>query len=171
MWANDRFTRNGGFRTMHSVGGVRVVAMVEAAKGALILLAGFGLLALVHRQAQEVAEELVGHLHLNPASRYPRIFIDLAGHLIDSRLWMLASLAMAYATLRFIEAYGLWRERRWAEWLAVASGAIYIPIELYELLAGVSPLKAITFAVNVGVVAYMSAVLRRTQAEAESARP
>jgi uncharacterized membrane protein (DUF2068 family) len=171
MWANDRFTRDGDSRTMHRVGGVRIVAIVEAAKGALILLAGFGLLALVHGQAQEVAEELVGHLHLNPASRYPRIFIDLAGRLTDGRLWMLAGLAMAYATLRFIEAYGLWRERRWAEWLAVASGAIYVPIELYELFAGISPIKVITFAVNVGVVVYMSAVLRRAHAEDESARP
>jgi hypothetical protein len=92
-------------------GGVRAVATVEAAKGAVILLAGFGLLSLVHRSAQEVAEEIVGHMHLNPASRYPCIFIDLAGHLSDSRLWMLAGLAMTYSGLRFLEAYGLWSER------------------------------------------------------------
>lgn len=59
--------------------GVRLVATFEAAKGALVLLAGFGFLSLVHSDAQRIAEELVGHLHLNPANRYPRIFIDVNG--------------------------------------------------------------------------------------------
>jgi uncharacterized membrane protein (DUF2068 family) len=146
--------------------GVRVVAVVEAAKGVVILLAGFGLLALVHRGAQEMAEEIVGHLHLNPASRYPRIFIDLMGHLSDRRLWGLAVLALAYSSLRFLEAYGLWRERAWAEWLAVASGAIYLPFEIYELMAGVSPLKLMTFSINLAVVAYMAYVLRQSRGPA-----
>lgn len=146
--------------------GVRLVAVVEAAKGAVILLAGFGLLALVHRGAQEMAEEIVGHLHLNPASRYPRIFIDLMGHLSDRRLWGLAVLALAYSSLRFLEAYGLWRERAWAEWLAVASGAVYLPFEIYGLMAGVSPLKLVIFAINLAVVGYMAYVLRQARGPA-----
>jgi uncharacterized membrane protein (DUF2068 family) len=150
--------------------GVRAVAMVEATKGLVVLLAGFGLLSLIHESAGEVAEEIVGHMHLNPASRYPRIFIDLADHLSDARLWALASLALTYSSLRFLEAYGLWRERRWAEWLAVASGGIYIPFEIYELLAGVSVLKLIIFATNLGVVAYMAYVLKVSRENA-AARP
>lgn len=148
----------------HSLGGVRAVALIEAAKGAVILLAGFGLLSLVHKDAQGIAEALVGHLHLNPANRYPRIFIELAGRLTDTRLWLLAGLAISYSSLRFIEAYGLWRERRWAEWFAVASGAIYVPIELYELFAGVSALKLMTFTLNVAVVAYMGYLLSNPEA-------
>lgn len=148
--------------------GVRAVAVVEAAKGTVLLLAGFGLLSLVHRSAQAVAEEIVGHLHLNPASRYPRIFIDLAGNLSDTRLWLLSVLALTYASLRFLEAYGLWRERNWAEWLAVASGAIYVPFEIYELMAGVSVLKLFTFSVNIAVVAYMLHVLRQSRPRHEA---
>jgi uncharacterized membrane protein (DUF2068 family) len=50
----------------------------------------------------------------------------------------------------------LWYGRRWAEWLAVASGGIYVPAEIYELARGPSALKATTLAVNVGIVAYMA---------------
>jgi uncharacterized membrane protein (DUF2068 family) len=139
--------------------GVRLVALVEAAKGAVVLLAGFGILSLVHENVQAVAEELVRHAHLNPASRYPRIFIQLAGDLTAGRLWLLAALALAYAGLRLAEGYGLWRQRRWAEWLSVASGAIYMPFEIYELAEGVTALKLATFAVNLLVVAYMGWVL------------
>lgn len=121
--------------------GVRVIAAFEAAKGLLILLAGLGLLSIVHEDVQQIAENIVGHFHLNPASRYPRIFLELADRLMDVRLWALATMAFAYAGLRLIEAYGLWHGRRWAERLAVASGAIYVPVEIYELFSGVTALK------------------------------
>lgn len=139
--------------------GVRFIAAVEATKGVLVLLAGFGVAELVHHGFQQVVEELVRHAHLNPASRYPRIFIDLIGRLSDQRLWLFAALAFGYAGVRFVEAYGLWRERRWAEWFAVASGGIYIPFELYELAEGVSWLKLVTLGSNLVVVGYMSYAL------------
>lgn len=141
--------------------GVRVVAVFEAAKGLLILLAGFGLLSIVHQDAQQVAEDIVRHFHLNPASRYPRIFIDVAGNISDPQLWLMAGFALAYASIRMIEAYGLWRERRWAEWLAVLSGAIYVPIEVYEVLSGISWIKVSTLTVNICIVVYMSYALKQ----------
>lgn len=141
--------------------GVRVVAVFEAAKGLLILLAGFGLLSIVHQDAQQVAEDIVRHFHLNPASRYPRIFIDVAGNISDPQLWLMAGFALAYASIRLIEAYGLWRERRWAEWLAVLSGAIYVPIEVYEVLSGISWIKVSTLTVNICIVVYMSYALKQ----------
>jgi uncharacterized membrane protein (DUF2068 family) len=157
-----------GFGRFLKTGGIRLVALVEAAKGAVLLLAGFGILALVHADVQAVAEALVGHLHLNPASRYPRIFIQLAGDLTDARLWLLAGFALTYAGMRFAEAYGLWWQRRWAEWLSVGSGALYMPFEVYELAEGVTALKLLTFTVNLLVVAYMGWVLfqaRNTEPE------
>ncbi|MDF9392668.1 MULTISPECIES: DUF2127 domain-containing protein [Methylococcus] len=139
--------------------GVRVVAALEAAKGFVVLLAGFGVIGLVHRGLEPVADELVRHTHLNLASRYPRIFLDLLENLSDQRLRGLAALAFGYAALRFIEAYGLWRERRWAEWFGVACGGIYVPFELYELAEGVSWLKLSTLAINLAVVGYLGYAL------------
>jgi len=84
--------------------GVRIVAAVEAAKGALVLVAGLGLFELLHRDVQAIAERIVEHFHLNPASRTPRILLDAAGALTDERLAVLAMGAIAYSTARFIEA-------------------------------------------------------------------
>lgn len=140
---------------------VRAVALFEAAKGALVLLAGCGALALVHHDAQRFAEQLVGHLHLNAARRYPHIFIDAAAHLTDARLWLLAALAAAYGLIRLVEAYGLWRERRWAEWMAAVSGGIYIPFEIYKLYERVHWLALGALVLNVLVVGLMINALRR----------
>ncbi|MDQ3196978.1 MAG: DUF2127 domain-containing protein [Pseudomonadota bacterium] len=151
---------------MRSLNGVRAIAALEAAKGALVLVAGFGLLSLIHRDAQQVAEQVVSHLHLNPANRYPRIFISAAAALSDVRLMLLAVGAAAYALVRFVEAYGLWRGRRWAEWFAAVSGAIYIPFEIYELIHRASWLSIGALSVNVFVVGYMSRALLRSRQDA-----
>jgi uncharacterized membrane protein (DUF2068 family) len=73
---------------------------------------------------------------------------------------MLAALASTYSCVRFIEAYGLWRDRPWAKWLAALSGAIYVPFELYELSRGVNGVKLAALILNVAVVAYMVHSLR-----------
>lgn len=156
---------------MHSIearrrAGLRAIAAFEAAKGVLALAAGFGLLALLPRGWQASAHELAGRLHLNAAKRAPRIFLELLDHLANTRLWLIALLALAYALARLIEAYGLWRARRWAEWLAALSGAIYVPFELYELSQRVSTIKLAALALNLAVVAYMVALLRRRAAAA-----
>ena len=69
--------------------------MVEAAKGAIVLVIGFGLLSFLGRDAEDFAEHLVNRLHLNPAHHYPQIFIQAMSDVTDSGLWMLAGLAAA----------------------------------------------------------------------------
>jgi uncharacterized membrane protein (DUF2068 family) len=150
--------------------GVRAVALFEALKGTLVLLAGFGLLALVHRDLEDLAERLVRHSHLDPASHYPRVFVEAAAHTNDSRLRTLAALAFAYSAVRFVEAYGLWHMRAWAEWFAIASGCLYLPVELYELFERPTHLRGLVLFFNALIVAYLLYVrLSRTGRAAEEA--
>jgi len=141
--------------------GLRTIAVFESAKGTLVLLAGLGLLGLIHRDIQEAGEELVRHFHLSPSSHYPHIFLELAARVTDGWLWTLALGSLLYASLRFTEAYGLWRGKAWAEWLAAISGAIYVPFEVVELLKKVTALRMTSLAVNLLVVGYMLSQLRK----------
>jgi uncharacterized membrane protein (DUF2068 family) len=140
---------NGIFRTM------RAIAIFEGAKGAIVLAAGLGLLSFLHRDLQHAAAQLIHHLHMDPASRYPKIFLDAAEHTSDTRLMLLAAGAAAYAMVRLTEAYGLWFARRWAEWFAAAAGAIYIPFEVYEMVEKGGWKPVLAFAINVAIVAFM----------------
>jgi uncharacterized membrane protein (DUF2068 family) len=142
-------TRRGEATTV----GVRALALFEAAKGMLVLAAGFGILGLVHRDAQRMAEALIRHMHLNPARHYPLIFIKAASRLTDHRLHLLAAGAFAYATVRLAEAYGLWRMRAWAEWLAILSTGLYMPVELYELLRHATATRALILLFNAAILA------------------
>jgi uncharacterized membrane protein (DUF2068 family) len=131
----------------------------EALKGVLVLSAGLGLLSLVHRDLQAMAERLVRHSHLDPARHYPRIFIEAASHMKDSRLRSLAALAFLYAAVRFIEAYGLWQMRVWAEWFAIIAGSLFLPVEAYEIFRRATWTRGIVFLTNLSIVAYLVYVL------------
>jgi uncharacterized membrane protein (DUF2068 family) len=154
----------------HSKRGVRIVAMFEAAKGLLVLFAGFGVLAFIHRDLRLAAEELVRHMHINPAKHYPRIFIDMANHLNDAHLWIMAVSALLYSTVRFVEAFGLWKQRQWAEWFAFLTGGMYIPIEVFEIVRGVTWPKATILTINAAIVIYMAHVLHRSRQKGKHAR-
>ncbi len=148
---------------MRASTGLRAAAIFEGVKGGLVLAAGCGAAALVHRDLQALAEEVVSHFHLNPASRYPRIFLDAADSLTDARLWALAALALAYAAVRLAEAWGLWRDQRWAEWLGAASGGLYVPIEVYELARRATPIRVLLLLGNLAVVVFLVRQLRKAQ--------
>ena len=141
---------------------VRTIALIEAAKGILVLFVGFDLLRLLHRDVQVVAIRLIGHLHLNPSGKYAGIFIDAASRVTDKELWLFAALALIYSAVRLIQGYGLWRERAWAEWIALVSGMIYLPIEIYELAKNPVWSNVSILTVNLLIVVFIAMVLWRS---------
>jgi uncharacterized membrane protein (DUF2068 family) len=110
------------------------VAIFEGAKGALVLMTGFGLLARIHKDVHLAAEQLVRHLHLNPARHYPRIFLDAAANITDNQLMFMALSALIYSIVRFAEAIGLRFQQRWAEWFGLLTGGMYLPVEIVAVM-------------------------------------
>ena len=120
-----------------------------------MVLVEIGLLSLVHKDAGAIAENFVRHLHMNPEHRFAHTLLHAAGTMTDARLWALAGGAAAYSTVRFVEAYGLWHARVWAEWFALLSGTLYLPWELYELVDKQTPLRWAVLGINLAIISYM----------------
>ncbi len=146
---------------MNHSGAIKTVAAFEAFKGVLVLLASSGLLLLAHQDLQSLAAKLLAHTHLNPASKYPHIFLEAASNLQNTNLLILAFGAACYSVLRFIEAYGLYRQAAWAEVLAALSGAIYVPFEVINLWRNVNWLSFGALTINLFIVIFMVASLLR----------
>ena len=140
--------------------GVRAVAVYEGVKGVLVLAVASGL-TLVHKNLHDIAMRLVEHAHLNPAAKYPRIFLTAAEQFQDMRLLLLATGALGYVVIHAAEAYGLWHRRPWAEVLAASSAGIYLPFEVYELVRKATALRASLLVANTAVVVLMLLALRR----------
>jgi uncharacterized membrane protein (DUF2068 family) len=138
--------------------GLRTVAMLEAAKGVLVLLAAFGFVEVIFRHVdlEEVAQNLLYFFHVSPNLRLSHVLMHAAGRIMDTNVLTVVAIAMVYSSLRFLESYGLWRQRVWAEWLAIISGAIYLPYELYKLVRRPTPLHWVILLINIGVVVYIA---------------
>jgi uncharacterized membrane protein (DUF2068 family) len=139
---------------------LRAVASFELLKGVFVLLVGLIAILLVHQDAWLLAESLLAKLHISTDRHSAQLFLDFADDLTDARLWAAARLAFAYSALRFVEAYGLWKERTWAEWVAFGSGTLLIPLEIRELLRGVTALRSAVFVGNLIIIFYMLYLLR-----------
>src|SRR5271169_1337518 len=148
---------------------LRAVAAFEFFKGSFVVVMGVCALALVHRDVWLYAEKLLALLHIDTDRRSAQVFLDFADSVTDARLWAAARIAFAYAALRFTEAYGLWKGRVWAEWVALVSGGLLLPLEIRELMRGLTPFRIALFVGNLAVVLYMLYVIRTNARERQNA--
>ncbi|SRR6266536_1899029 len=131
---------------------LRTVALLEFGKGVVVLVAAFSLYWL---DPTDLAGVFLNFLHISPDRHFARLFMQMAGKLSNIKLWHLVLGAAFYSCLRFAEAIGLWRARAWAEWIALVSGALYLPLELRILLRHATPFHAAVLIVNLAIVAFM----------------
>ena len=137
--------------------GLRTVAVFETLKGGLALVAAFLFIMILRRDVdlENAAENLLYFLHIDPDRRLSQAFIDAAGHIMDTKVHTVLALALAYSLLRFVEGYGLWNQRAWAEWLAIISGCIYLPFEIMRLLQQPNEFHWAILIINIIVVIYI----------------
>jgi uncharacterized membrane protein (DUF2068 family) len=144
--------------------GLRGIALFEAGKGLLAVMVAIWLLSLLHKDIQDVAEHLLHFLHrifrLNPDGHLARSIIRGARRVTPGNLHLWIGGTILYSIIRFAEAAGLWLEKQWAEWFALISGCLYLPIEIYELAHHATPIKWAIFATNLLIVAYLAWLLR-----------
>ncbi|MEU4348626.1 DUF2127 domain-containing protein [Streptomyces sp. NPDC023838] len=72
-----------------------------------------------------------------------------------STLVAVAVALLVYALIEIVEAVGLWRAERWAEYLTVVATAAFLPLEIYELTEKISYLKIATLGLNILAVLYI----------------
>ncbi|HEX7362555.1 MAG TPA: DUF2127 domain-containing protein [Bryobacteraceae bacterium] len=150
--------------------GLRTVATIEAIKGISVLVLGVVLL-FVHQHAEQFSESLLYHLRIDPDRKLAQLFLKGASQVNDMRLWTIAIAAVAYACVRFTEAYGLWHRRAWAEWFAIFSGFLYLPWEILAIVKRTDWETISVLCINLVVILYMGGVrfleMRKAKRERE----
>jgi uncharacterized membrane protein (DUF2068 family) len=133
----------------------------KLAKGLLLVAVGVSALYFANHDIARSLERWVAWLHLHPSNHY----VDGAvGRLVAVEPHTLRAIGVGtfvYAAIFLTEGTGLLLRRRWAEYLTVIVTASFLPLELYELVRRVSVTRMIFVAVNLAIVVYLIAVLRR----------
>jgi uncharacterized membrane protein (DUF2068 family) len=140
---------------------LRAIAAFEALKGLAALAASLGFLSLLHHDLHHLAASLIGHIGLQPGDHYPAMVLTDIDQLRHASLAPLLLAAAAYVLVRFAEAYGLWKDRWWGEWLGALSGALYIPFELWHFAHRPSLATAAVALANIAVVGFLGQQLWR----------
>jgi uncharacterized membrane protein (DUF2068 family) len=131
---------------------LRTVAFLELVKGLFVLGAA---ISLYWVDPNDVADAFLNFLHISPDRHFAQLLLDWADMLSNAREWLVVLVACIYSGLRFAEAYGLWGGRAWAEWIALISGASYLPFEIIKLAHGVTLLHVGILVTNLAIVAFM----------------
>jgi uncharacterized membrane protein (DUF2068 family) len=130
-----------------------------------LLLVGIGVVLVTHTHTDwgRVLTTTARHLGLDPSRNGIRRLSSEASALSPHRLVLYGMAAMAYGVLEGVEGYGLFRRRRWAEYLTVVATSLLFVPEIWELVKKPGPLKAGGLAVNALIVAYLVHRLRRSR--------
>jgi uncharacterized membrane protein (DUF2068 family) len=132
---------------------LRSVALLEFAKGLLVLVAAFGLLFFF--DPGDVAGRFLDFLHISPDRHFAQLLVRMADSLSNAKRWAVIVTACSYSGLRFAESFGLWRARAWAEWIALVSGALYLPFEIRLLAHRITLFHVAVLVINLAIVAFM----------------
>jgi len=131
---------------------LRSVALIEFIKGVLVIGA---VVALHWLDPSDVADAFLNFLHISPDHHFAHLLLSMADKLSDIKFWHLAVGASCYSGLRFAEAVGLWRARAWAEWIALVSGALYLPLEIRATWHRATLIHAAVLIINLAIVGFM----------------
>lgn len=79
---------------------------------------------------------------------------SLLKHNADIYIWISLGL-IVYASVQIVEAAGLWKGKRWAEYLTVVATTMFIPLELYEVVHHPTSFKICLLLINIAAVIYL----------------
>lgn len=92
----------------------------------------------VNSAVSRVLEQLQSILHRSPTSYR----------------WIALALAI-YGLIQLAEGLGLWLGHRWAEYLTTIATALFVPLEIYEIVHHTTFLKITALVVNLLAIAYL----------------
>jgi uncharacterized membrane protein (DUF2068 family) len=145
------------------------IALFEAAKGLLALAAACGIISLRHTDLHAVTDAFLLRHGIDPERHYTRLFIESVAKATNHRVGEIAALGFAYALIRLAEGYGLWQGKHWAEWFAVISAGIYLPLEFQHFAHHATLLNAGVIFFNIVIVLYLAKLLNQQRAERHAA--
>ena len=143
---------------------LRLLAVERFSKGALVLLAAYGLFRFrSHHDAVErafhedlpllkpLADKIGWDLENSSIVHTIRTVVEAKS---DTLLWLMIGL-LVYGGLQLAEGTGLWLLKRWGEYFAVVATSLFIPIEVYELYEKITWLRIGALIVNIAAVVYI----------------
>jgi len=136
---------------------LRAIGAFKLLKSLLLIVAGIGVLKLVHHDVGEVLRHWISAAHFDPGNRYFQKLLAKLWSVDDRKLKELGVGTFFYAGLFLVEGLGLFFRRLWAEYFTIILTASFIPLEVRLTVRHFTALPVLTLLANIATVAYLIA--------------
>jgi uncharacterized membrane protein (DUF2068 family) len=150
--------------------GFKVIGTLKLLSGLIALAVGIGAVRFLDHDPGPKLERAVTHLGLDPQNDVIHRVVSFVTGIDRKHLRAIQAGTFFYALLHMVEGIGLVLEQDWAGYLVVIATSSLIPFEIYEIAKKPSRTRIALFVLNVGIVIYLIATLKRERAN-RSKRP
>ncbi|MCR8716928.1 DUF2127 domain-containing protein [Stenotrophomonas indicatrix] len=151
-------SRNGYNPDPHRHPGLHVIALLEASKAMLALLAATGLEILGPQPLRDGVNALIRRFSLDPDHG---TLPSLLNAISPDAVHLAAAAMIGYGLLHLVEAWGLWKAKAWASWLGCLTASIYLPFDIYAIIRHPGWASWTVLAINLVVVYVLARDLRK----------
>jgi len=148
-----------------------LIGALKLLKGLALLVAGIGLLSLLHRDVAETARHWIEAIRIDPHDHWIDHLLERIAGVSHRALRRLGIGTLLYSAVFCTEGVGLLLGQHWAEYMTAGVTASFLPIEAYELAVHPGIVKTVVTLLNVAVVAYLVLEIRSQRATRSSLQP
>ncbi len=149
---------------------LRYIAVFKFVQALTLFAVALAAFQMLRPEIAVVVQHWVERLPITEERTAVEHFVGWATGLASNQVLGIGIGAALYASLFLLEGVGLWRRKAWAEWLTVVATSLPIPLELYEVVLHLSPVRVLALAGNI-VVVWLLVVHLRKLALARSKSP
>jgi uncharacterized membrane protein (DUF2068 family) len=127
----------------------------KAFKAITLTALGVSLLVTRHADPVDVLMRLAVTIHLPLTSRVFQRLLLLVGNLTITKKTALSLTAFGYAALMGTEGVALYLRKPWARWFTIIATSSLIPLEVYEIIRELHPIRVLILIANAAIVVYL----------------
>jgi uncharacterized membrane protein (DUF2068 family) len=149
--------------------GLEIIAAFKFVQAFALILAGLGTFGLMNPRVSDAAGDWLEGLAVGNGQRFA---VAAAARILPifnaatPRHFAAFGLgALLYATVFLVEGVGLWRGKKWAEYLTIGVTASLLPVEVMALVHRVTLVRIATLVINTVVIVYLLWELRARNAK------
>ena len=138
-----------------------LIGLFKLLKGISLLIVTVGLLRLLHKDVATAVQHWVEVLRVDPENRFIHRGLVRIFSVTPKQLRELSAGTFLYAAIFLTEGTGLLARKHWAEYMTLISTGLFIPLEVYEIYRHFTMVKLAVTVVNVLIVWYLAARIKR----------
>jgi uncharacterized membrane protein (DUF2068 family) len=143
--------------------GLFLIGFFKLGKGILFVVLGIGLLKLVDKDIDDIFREVISKFHIDEENHFVQHILEHLSLITNYRLREFSLASFIFSGLLLIEAFGLFWQKMWAEFMTIVETSLFIPFEIYGIIRHGTQLKVIILTINVLIVTYLLWVVIRKE--------